>query len=98
MHSHKFGYFIIGTNLGHLSVWKLAAKRTMIHQYEKHVRAISCITQHPEEPNLFLATALDGLMSIYSLDQFTKYYNFSVETTDLLQCKFVSFSKYFCVY
>jgi hypothetical protein len=23
IHNHKFGYFIIGTNLGHLTVWKL---------------------------------------------------------------------------
>jgi hypothetical protein len=33
MHNHKFNYFVIGTHLGHLSVWKLVQKRTLIHNY-----------------------------------------------------------------
>ena len=47
LHSVKFGYYITGTQMGYLTVWKLAFKNTKIHEFSKNVRAISSIIQDP---------------------------------------------------
>jgi hypothetical protein len=70
----------------------------MIHEYDRSVRAVSSIVIDPSNENLFMVGTLEGRINIYSLDKFQRYYSFQIESTGLLQCKFVTYNKYFTIY
>lgn len=78
IYSHKFNYYILGTIQGFISVWKLRSKKTLIHEFEKHVRSICNLTNYASNPDLFFAASLDGNITVYCLDKFTKQYVFNI--------------------
>ena len=43
LHNRKFGYFVVGTQMGFLAVWKLSPHKIFIHSFERLVRAVTCL-------------------------------------------------------
>ncbi len=65
-----YKYFVIGTSLGNIMVYKYHdGRKKMIHQYEGHFREVGSLTEHPKDNvNLFISSSLDGVVKIWCLD------------------------------
>ena len=90
----EFRYFMSGTSSGDIIVWKFDDSKTQIHTFEGHFKAITCLMQVKDEPQLFISSSIDSTIRIWSLDKFKQLYILNLQPTDELTCvKFLNDGK-----
>lgn len=96
--SKKYNYFITGSNVGELAVWKFSKSKVLIHQFENQIRGISSLTFKASDPNIFVCSSFDGAITINSLDSFSRLYYLKIQSTDLKIYKFATVTDFVCAY
>ena len=64
----KYKYFVICTQEGELSVYKMSDKKELIITFKGLTRGISAIGRHPKISSLFLTASLEGVIKFWCLD------------------------------
>lgn len=66
--SDEFRYFITSTQFGHILVWKLSHHRKLIHSFPGHTKTVTSLSNHPNQPTLFISASNDNTIRIWCLD------------------------------
>jgi WD40 repeat protein len=71
-----YRYFLTATSEGNIFVWKyvidekLQTTRRLIHTFDGHFKAVTCLMQLKDSPHLIVSVSMDSTVRIWSLDTF----------------------------
>ena len=65
-----YRYFYTGTQSGTIYIWKFDSSKKQIHEFKGHFKAVTSLVPVKNDLDLFLSSALDSTIRIWSLEKF----------------------------
>ena len=72
--------FVMGSQLGNLTVWKCGRENNLIHTFDPCGKPITSLMEHPRELMYFIAASLDACIRVYDLRKYLHIYTFEIDT------------------
>ena len=77
--NRKLLTFVMGSQLGTLTVWKCGTENNCIHTFDPVGKPITSLQSHPREPLYFISASLDSVIRVYDLRKYLHIYSFEID-------------------